>query len=275
MNENEDLIIETPVNIDTIYQQDKALIDVMISTAKAYPRNIKRALDNAITIVTMDKETAEECTFSVPRGGKAITGPSVHLARIVAQCWGNMRIETKVVSVGDKTVTSQGVAFDIESNIAIKVEVQRSIMTKFGRMSEDMIVVTGNAGNAIALRNAIFSVVSKAFWKRIHKESQTMLLGDIATEAKLNTKRTKVFTRLREAFSVTNEEIFVVIGKTDMSQVTPDDLVTLMGVGTAIKDGDTTVDQAFKRNKPSTTKEDIDAKKSNMKAGGSGKVEMP
>src|SRR5687768_13694267 len=85
-----------------IYQQDKAAIDMQISTAKAYPRNIKRSTENAIAIVTIDAETAKTCTYSVPRGGKPITGPSVHLAKILAQVWGNLRIEAKVVSIDNK-----------------------------------------------------------------------------------------------------------------------------------------------------------------------------
>lgn len=37
-----------------VYQQDKALIDMQIATAKRYPRNLQKAIQNCITIVTMD-----------------------------------------------------------------------------------------------------------------------------------------------------------------------------------------------------------------------------
>ncbi len=76
-----------------IYQQDKATIDTQISTAKAYPRQLKRVIDNCIAIVTLDTETASTCTYSVPRSGKTVTGPTVHLAKILAQQFGNIRIE--------------------------------------------------------------------------------------------------------------------------------------------------------------------------------------
>ncbi len=89
MTETDELQI-VQVAPDTVYQQDKASIDIQISTAKAFPRNIKRATDNAIAIATLDVDTAKTCTYSVPRGGKAITGPSVHLAKILAQQWGNL-----------------------------------------------------------------------------------------------------------------------------------------------------------------------------------------
>lgn len=266
MNDNEEIIIETSANIDTIYQQDKALIDTMIATAKAYPRNIKRAVDNAIVIVTMDKETAATCTYSLPRGGKPITGPSVHLARILAQCWGNMRIETKVISTEDRTQTSQGIAFDIEANLAIKVEVKRSIMTRSGRMNDDMIVVTGNAGNAIALRNAILSVIPGSIVKKVHGEAKAAMIGDVSDKTKLIARRKQIFDALKDTYNVSEKEILSAIGKAALDHVTADDLVTLIGVGTAIKDGDTTVEYAFKGgNTNAKTAEDVEAKKEDMK----------
>jgi len=246
MNTEEDLITETLGGLDVVYQQDKATIDMQIATAKAYPRNIKRSTENAIAIVTLDKDTAATCTYSVPRGGKTITGPSVHLAKILSQCWGNLRIEAKVISVEDRTLTSQAVAFDLENNLAIKVEVKRSIMTKSGRMSDDMIVVTGNAGNSIALRNAVLSVIPRSVVDKVQNEAKSLLIGDVSTETKLISKRKKVFDALRDTYNVTEKEILFPIGKASINHVTADDLVTLIGIGQAIKDGDTTVDFAFK-----------------------------
>jgi hypothetical protein len=244
---------------DLAYSQDKATIDVQVSTAKMYPRNIKRSTDNAIAIATMDSETAATCTYSVPRGGKAITGPSVHLAKIIAQVWGNMRIEARVISTDATNVTCQAIAFDLESNVAIKTEVKRSILTRNGRMSEDMIVVTGNAGNSIALRNAIFAVIPKAVTDRVYKEAMRTITGDVSDTAKLLKKRKQVLDGLMNAYKVTEEEILSAIGKASAEHIGSDELVVLIGIGTAIKDGDTTVDEAFR--KKSTSKPEPKSKK--------------
>jgi hypothetical protein len=246
MNDNDELIIETVANVDTIYQQDKATIDMQIATAKAYPRNLKRATENAIAIVTLDKDTAATCTYSVPRSGKVITGPSVHLAKILSQCWGNLRIEAKVISVDDKTLTSQAVAFDLENNLAIKVEVKRSIMTRTGRMNDDMIVVTGNAGNSIALRNAVLSVIPRSIVDKVQNEAKSLLIGDVSDKTKMITRRKQIFDGLKDTYSLTEKEILSAIGKAAIDHVTADDLVTLIGIGQAIKDGDTTIEFAFK-----------------------------
>jgi antitoxin component of MazEF toxin-antitoxin module len=247
--ENQENIKIYETSTDVIYQQDKAAIDIQISTAKAYPRNIKRAIENAIAIVTLDKETAETCTYAVPRGGKTISGPSVHLAKILAQNWGNLRIESKVVDVDAKHITSQAVAFDLENNLAIKVEVKRSIMTNKGRMNDDMITVTGNAGNSIALRNAVLSVIPRAIVDKVYNEAKHKITGDVSNETKLIARRKQVFDGLKNTYSLTEAEILAVIGKASIDHVISDDLVVLIGIGQAIKDGDTTVDQAFRKAK--------------------------
>lgn len=231
---------------EVLYLQDKAQVDIQISTAKSYPRNITRSVENAIAIVSMDQKTAATCTYSVPRGGKAITGPSVHLAKIIAQQWKNLRIESRVIDIDSKHVTSQGICWDLENNIAIKTEVKRSIMTKSGRMSDDMITVTGNAGNSIALRNAIYAVIPRAVVDKVYSAAQLMITGDVSDETKLLKRRKQVFDALKDAYSVSEKEILSSIGKASLSHVTPEDLVVIIGIGQAIKDGDTTIELAFK-----------------------------
>ena len=228
-----------------IYQQDKAQIDVQIATAKAFPRNVKRSIDNAIAIVTMDRETAATCTYSVPRGGKAITGESVHLAKILSQVWGNLRVEAKVVGIDSKQVTSEAVCFDLENNLAIKAQVKRSIMTKNGRMSDDMITGTGNAANAIALRNAILSVIPKAIVTKVYTAAKNTITGDVGDKEKLIARRKQVFDGFKDSSGLTEKQVLASVGKAAIDHITADDLVVLIGIGQAIKDGDTTVDEAF------------------------------
>jgi hypothetical protein len=232
-----------------VYHQDKAAIDVQISTAKAYPRNIKRATDNALAIATMDQETAKTCTYSVPRDGKAITGPSVHLAKILAQCWGNLRVEAKIVDVGPTQVTSEAVCFDLESNLAIKTQVKRSIVGKRGRYKDDMITVTGNAANSIALRNAVLSVIPRAVVDKIYNAAKATITGDVSDSTKLIARRKQVLDALKDTYGVSEKEVLAAIGRAAIEHITADDIVVLIGIGTAIKDGDTTVDQAFRGSK--------------------------
>lgn len=241
------------VSQEMVYAQDKASADIQVSTAHAYPRNITRAVNDAIVVVTMDQETAETCTYAVPRGGKTISGPSVHLAKILAQSWGNLRVDAKVVSVDPTTITSESVCWDLEKNLAIKVQVKRSIMTKYGRMNEDMITVTGNAANAIALRNSILNVIPRAVIDKVYKAAQGAIVGDVSSEVKLAQRRKMAVQRFKEVWNVEEKELLAVVGKNSVDLLTTEDIVVLVGIDTALKNGDTTIDQAFKRSDAATT----------------------
>ena len=251
----EEVKVSEVQDMSVIYSQDKAVIDTQIATAKAYPRNLKKSVDNAVFIVTLDEETASTCSYSLPRAGKVITGPTVHFAKILAQNWGNLRIEAKVITIDRTTLTSQAVAFDLENNLAIKVEVKRSIMTKTGRMNDDMITVTGNAANAISMRNAILNVIPKGVVDKVYNEAKNKITGDLSDDTKLALKRKKVFDGFKTTYDVLEQEVLQAIGKAAIEHITQDDLVVLIGIGQAIKDGDTTVDLAFRPKKTNALKQ--------------------
>lgn len=257
-------IVETTevMNAEVIYQQDKALIDMQIATAKKYPRKINKAIDNAIAIVTRSQKTAETCNYAVPRGQTTIHGKSVHLAKIVAQVWGNMRVEAKVVDTTDTHVISEAVCFDIENNLAIKCQVKRSIMQneykwdavekkskrtgRMVRMNEDMVTITGNAANSIALRNSILTVVPTSVTDEIYEAALRKITGDISTKDKLIAQRIQVVQGLKDAYNITDTEILKTLNRESIDHIDGNDIVTLVGLGTSIKERQLTVETAFR-----------------------------
>ena len=102
---------------------ERANVDSQVATAKQYPRDIKRSITNSIVMATMDYDTAQSCGYALPRGGKPITGPSVHLAKLIVSNFGNIRAEAKVVRITDKQVISRGTCWDLENNVATAFEV--------------------------------------------------------------------------------------------------------------------------------------------------------
>lgn len=243
-------LVTISTGMPVIEQQERAMVDIQISTAKAYPRNLKRVAENSVIICTMDHETAESCGYTLPRGGKSIYGPSVHLARILAQQYGNLRADAKCVEIGDAFVACEGVAFDLESNYAVKVQVRRKILDKYGkRYNEDMIGVTINAANAIAYRNAVLAVIPKSITDQAYRAAQQLITGDLSDETKLKSKRKKVLDGFKNTYDVSEKEVLMVIGKNSVDHIGQDELAQLIGLGRALKDGDTTVDDAFGRNK--------------------------
>jgi len=236
-----------------------AEIESQIATAKRYPRDIKVFRDKLMTMATLDQETAEGCYYALPRAGKAIDGPSVRLAEIALSCWGNCVAEADVLNEDDKFIYAMGQCRDLENNIAVRIKVRRRITYKNGkRFNDDMIAVTANAACAIALRNAIFKIVPGAYLKPVFEKCKKTAVGDAKS---LVSKRAEVLKRLTQ-FGVTEDRILKVLGRKSVDEVTFNDVAILIGLGTAIKDGDTTVEEAFPiayKEAEKKTQKDIDA----------------
>lgn len=253
------LQVATPTQaqlVETLERAERANIDIQVSTAKQYPRSISRCMNNAVAIATIDKETAQSCGYALPRGGKPITGPSVHLAKIIAQQYGNLRAEAKVVEITNRQVVSRGTAWDLENNYAVAFEVRRSIIDKRGnRYSDDMITVTGNAANSIAYRNAIFGVIPKSITDKAYQAAQHLITGDLSDEEKLIKRRDGAIKHFIDTYAITEEEVVKLCGKHTVNQIQAPEIALLLGFAQSLKDGDTTVDELmapFRKNKNKT-----------------------
>ncbi len=241
-------------SISVTEAQTRADIDIAINTAKRFPRNVDRSIQNLIAILSKDKALAQKCVYSLPRAGKEIDGPSVHLARLVASEYGNLRVEAKIVEIGDTMLTAQATAFDLQSNYAVRTEVKRKILDKHGqRFNEDMVIVTANAALAIASRNAIFQVVPVTVSQKVYEAAQKAIIGDMTDEQKLIKRRKEVLDGYLNTWNVTEDEILNVLGLETINQIREEQIVKLIGLANAIKDGDTTVAEAFGRETKQTS----------------------
>lgn len=223
---------------------NRSEIEQQISTARRFPRSVKRFRDEALQMVTLSESVAEQCIYAIPRDGKTIEGPSARFAEVIASAWGNCRAGSRVVDDKGEFVVAQGVFHDLERNVAITYEVQRRITGKNGkRYSSDMIGVTANAACSIALRNAILKGVPKAFWEDMYAAARQVIMGDIKTLANRRTAAVAAFQK----FGITTEQIVTKLGVAGVEDITLEHLVTLKGLLTAIKDGDTTPEDAFQK----------------------------
>ena len=221
---------------------NKSEIDMQISTAHKFPRSVAQFRTDVQNMVTISESVAQECIYALPRDGKVISGPSARFAEIVASAWGNSRAAARVVSTDGEFVTAQGVFHDLQRNVAIAYEVQRRIVDKRGRrFGADMIGVTANAACSIALRNAILKGVPKAFWSDMYEGARQCAMGDVKT---LPNRRAEAFKAF-QGYGITKEQVFAKLGIQGEADIGQEELVTLRGIITAIKDGDTTPEQAF------------------------------
>jgi hypothetical protein len=217
-------------------------IECQLDAAHKYKRSIVKFLHDATTMATISQEVAESCIYSMPRGGKQITGPSVRLAEICASAYGNLQVACRVADAEEKEVIAQGAAWDMEKNLRATIEVRRRITNKNGRRYEDdMITVTGNAAASIALRNAIFRVVPRAYVDTVYERARAVAVGDAKT---LGARREQLLERFQK-MGVTKERVLAAVEKTGIEDIGLTELETLIGMGTAIKNGDKQIDELF------------------------------
>ncbi len=242
---------------------NRAEIDIQIATAKRYPRDITHVLNQIATLATMDTETAEDCFYALRRGraegdNAVIEGLSVRMAEIFAGAWGNLRVQTRIVGNDGKTITAQGICHDLETNLAVAVEVKRRITDKYGRTySEDMQVVTGNAASAIAFRNAIFKVIPKAVTKKVINEVKQVALGK---SIDLETSRQRIVEYFGK-LGVTQRQLFDYLSVKKLEEIDKERVFELRALANALKEGTTTVEETFRKNVANAEKIAEEAKK--------------
>lgn len=232
---------------DMLQAINRAEIDIQISTAKQYPRDINAVLNKIATYATMDKETAEDCFYVLRRKDKdgndsVIEGLSVRMAEIIAGAWGNLRVQARIIGNDGRQITTQAICHDLETNFAVSKEVKRSIVTKKGyTFSEDMQVVTGNAACSIAFRNAVLAVIPKAVTKRVINEVKQVALGQSIDLEQSRQNVIQYFAKL----GVKQEQLFLYLGVKSVQDIDKQKIFELRATANAIKEGTTTVEECF------------------------------
>ena len=241
---------------------NKSEVDIQISTAKQYPRRLPEVLNKIETYATMDTETAEDCFYALRRSrgddNAVIEGTSVRLAEIIAGAWGNMRIQTRIIGNDGRTITVQGLCHDLETNLAVSIEVKRRITDRRGNtFTEDMQVVTGNAASAIAFRNAVLKVVPKAVTKKVINNIKQVALGKSIDLETSRQRMIEYYARI----GVTQSQILEYLEIKTAEEIDKEMVFELRSLANAIKEGTTSVNESFKKNVADANKMAEEAKK--------------
>jgi len=247
-HDEDGVVIENtlPAVIDTgmVATMVRAELDTQIATARQYPRDPKMARKSIMDNAIMDEQSATECMYAMPRAGKPIRGPSVRLAEIIHQAWGNCRVEARVIDTDrvNKIITAEATFHDLQTNSAMRSVVQRRISDKRGRLyNDDMIVTTGNAACAIARRNAILAGVPKGIWRPAYEAAEQYVAGDIKTLSERRAAAIKAFA----TYGVTPEQIYATLDVDSVEDISLDDILTLQAMFAALKNKESTVEELF------------------------------
>jgi predicted Zn-ribbon and HTH transcriptional regulator len=250
-NESQEQDIEhvevAAIEVNALEAMERATVDIQIATAKKYPRNIAKFVQKAKDMVSVDHETAVSCIYRRPVGKKGSVmeyaeGESIRLAEIVAACYGNLRVGYVITEMTPRYVKAIGVAHDLESNYAAKAETVESTVTRNGKpYSERMRVVVAKACGSKAYRDVVFRVVPKSLCKPIIEQCRAIALGEGLTMAQRRDRAAKWITIL----SIDADRVYAAIGVSGIEEMGENELLTLTGLKTAIKDGDIKIEEAF------------------------------
>lgn len=241
----------------------RAEIDQAIATAQAFPRSLTLFKRDLYDMATLDQDTAEACTYAVPRGGKTVQGKSIRFAEMVLATYHNIRSASRVVGRQGTVIICEAVVHDLQTNAGHREEVERRITDKNGKLySEDMQVVTGRAGCAIALRNAIFRVVPGALYEDVYQKVKLVARGDEKTLPQRREIRINYF----KALGIKPAQIFEALEVKGVDDIGLDKLFDLQGMVNAHKAGEATLEELFPP--PNAGKKATKATEDKLKASG-------
>lgn len=236
------------VSDNPLLELERASIDIQVATAHQYPRSLTRFKENALALVTLDEETAASCLYRRPVGKdkhgveQYAEGMSIRMAEIVAGCYGNLRVGTRVIESNPRYVVVQGVAHDLETNFLSTAECKEATVNRHGQpYDERMRIVVEKAAAAKARRDAIFAVVPRASAKFLETAAKDLLFGNSSSISKWRDRIAKWVKTL----GINEKRVWNALGVKGAADLKQSEIETLIGIQTALKNGDITIDEAF------------------------------
>jgi hypothetical protein len=188
-------------------QREIAEVQAAMVIAKRFPRNQIEATDRILQACTRPT-LAEGALYSYSRGGQEITGPSIRLAEVAAQSWGNVSFGIRELEQRNGASTVEAFAWDMETNTRqVKVfQVEHKRHTKKGAYKledpRDIYELVANQG-ARRLRSCILGVVPGDVIEAAVKQCEETLHVSADTSPEGLKKLVAAF----EKFGVTREQI--------------------------------------------------------------------
>lgn len=151
----------------TTVEQSRAIAEVQGALLVAHnrPRDKARALNEALESCRT-REVAEGAFFKFSRGGSTVAGETIHLARELARCWGNIIYDVIELERDDEKGHSEMLAraWDLETNAQSRITfIVPHLRDKKGgptRLTDVRDIYENNANmGARRLRECIFAVL--------------------------------------------------------------------------------------------------------------------
>ena len=204
--------------------------------AKKFPRDQNAAY---MSIIEACKRPflAEQSMYAYPRGGSLVKGPSIRLAEMLAQNWGNLDCGVKEISQSNGVSVAEAYAIDLQTNTRI---------TKVFHVPHKRDTKKGS----VKLTDArdIYELVANQGARRLHACILGIIPGDVIEAAVERCSRTlesseiPITEQIRKMV-VAFDEIGVKVEHLEkrlghnLDATIPQEIVTLKSIYKSIKDG--------------------------------------
>ena len=238
-------------------QREIAEVQSKMILARMNPRDEKAALDRILQSCTRPK-LAETALYSYSRGGAEVSGPSIRLAEVLAQNWGNFDFGVRELEQRDGESTVEAYAWDIQNNVSQRkiFQVPHIRHTKKGRIvltdPRDIYEMVANQG-ARRVRACILGVIpGDVIETAVHQ-------CDVTMNARVNVTPELIQSLIDKfaEFHVTKEMLEKRIQRR-LESIPPAMVVQLGKIYNSLKDGMSKADEWFGESKPEPEKAAID-----------------
>lgn len=228
-----------------------------IFMAKQFPRNVFQA-EQRILDACKRPSLAQSSMYQYPKGGAKVTGPSIRLAEVLAQNWGNIDFGIKELEQKSGESSVMAYAWDLETNTRqTKVFTVKHSMKAHGKLKaledpRDIYEKVANDG-ARRLRSCILGVIPGDIVDTAVGQCQKTLAGQ--SDKPLKDRILELLKSFKNHFGVTQEQIEERFGyKAD--SFTEYDIINARNIYNSLKDGMSKVSDWFGDKKQDSKKKE-------------------
>lgn len=221
-------------------QREASEIQAMVFMAKQFPRNQIQAADRILNACTR-QTLADSAVYSYPRGGQNVEGPSIRLAEVLAQNWGNLDFGVRELSQENGVSTVEAYAWDLETNVrqAKVFQVAHKRMAKGGTKTltdpRDIYEMVANQGSR-RLRACILSIIPGDIVEAALSQCSITQAASVGATPEEIKETIRKLTATMEKFGITAENIQDRY-QCRLEAIRPAQIVELRKIYTSLKDG--------------------------------------
>lgn len=237
----------------TAIEQSRAVAEVQAAVLVAQQNRRNKAFaTEEMWEATGRRSVAERAFFKFPRAGTTVSGPSVHLARELARCWGNIQFGVTELRRDDTKGESemQAYAWDLETNArnatTFIVPHKRDTQQGAKELVDMRDIYENNANNgARRLREAIFAVLPGWFVDEAQERCRATLAERDKADTRTLAQRIAASIQGFEAkLGITRGQLEAKLGRPS-SQWTEHDLGDLAVSFRSVQNGEVSRDDEF------------------------------